>query len=137
MEPSFWIALLALGKLYIHTGRTSQALEVLQKARQFCGGSTQPIAMLGYTYARLNDRKQAIAALNELESRAADRYVPPYNFALVYHGLSDAAQTFAWLEKAFQARDVLLSAFVNTEPFWDPLRNDSRFVQLIKRMNLA
>ena len=137
LEPSFWIALLALGKLYLHTGRASQALEVLQKAGQFCGGSTQPIAMLGYTYARLNDHKQAIAALKELENRAAERYVPPYNFALVYHGLSDAAQTFAWLEKAFQARDVLLSAFVNTEPFWDPLRNDSRFVQLIKRMNLA
>jgi hypothetical protein len=76
-------------------------------------------------------------ASENLESLAAKRYVPPYNFALIFHGLNNHAKVFEWLDRAFEARDVLLSAFISSEPFWEPLRNEARFRSLLKRMNLG
>ena len=50
--------------------------------------------MIGYTRARLGDRKGAEAVLAELRDRSADQYVPPFNVAMVYNGLGDADSTF-------------------------------------------
>jgi len=136
LEPFFWVALLALGKLYWQQERHLDAIEALSKAKQFCGGSSQPLAMLGFVYASAGDHSRASEVQRELESLAHERYVPPYNFALVSYGLRDYAKTFAWLERAYEVRDVLLSAFINCEPFWEPLRSDKRFKSLLRRMDL-
>ena len=136
LEPNFWIAWLALGKVYLHQEKHGAAIECLTKARQFCGGSTQPIAMLAFLHALTNDRSRAQLLLRELEAVAEARYVPPYNFGLIFYGLGDNQTAFDWLERAFEGRDVLLSAFINSEPIWDRLRNDERFGDLLRRMNL-
>ena len=93
--------------------------------------------MLGFAYALMHDHSHARRLLHELESLATKRYVPPYNFALIFHGLNDHTKVFEWLDRAFKARDVLLSAFISSEPFWEPLRNEPRFRSLLKRMNLG
>ena len=136
LEPNFWVASLALGKVYLQQGKHDAAIDALTKARDCCGGSSQPLAMLGFVYGLMHDDSRARVLLQELESLAANRYVPPYNFALISFGLNDHAKTFEWLERAFESRDVLLSAFLSSEPFWEPLRNDSRFRELLKRMGL-
>lgn len=64
------------------------------------------------------------------------RYVPPYNFALVYNGLKNDDDAFAWLDRAYEARDVMLAAFIKSESVWDRLRAEGRFKNLIRRMNL-
>jgi Flp pilus assembly protein TadD len=137
LEPNFWVASLMLGKVHLQQKKHSAAIDVLTEARDYSGGSSQPLAMLGYIYALMQDNARARWLLKELESLAAKRYVPPYNFALIFHGLNHYAKVFEWLERAYEARDVLLSAFINSEPFWTPLRNDARFRNLLKRMNLS
>lgn len=54
---------------------------------------------------------------------------------MVYNGLGDADNTFAWLEKAYADRNVRLT-FLKIEKKWDPLRSDERFTSLAKRMKL-
>jgi serine/threonine-protein kinase len=54
---------------------------------------------------------------------------------MLYNGLGDADNTFAWLEKAYADRDVRLT-FLKIEKKWDPLRSDERFASLAKRMKL-
>jgi len=136
LEPNFWVALLALGKLYAQQKKYAEAVEALTKAKQFCGGSTQPLAMLGFVHGLAGDRVQAQSVLKELQALADARYVPPYNFSIVYYGLRDYKKTFTWLSRAYDARDPLLAAFINCEPFWQPLRSDKRFLSLLQRMNL-
>lgn len=136
LEPNFWIALLTRAKIYLQQGRHSEALADLTRARNVSGGSTQPLAMLGYLSALTADGTQALAVLDELQAISNARYVPPYNFALIYNGLKDDDETFTWLDRAYEARDVLLPAFIKSEPAWDRLRADERFKNLLARMNL-
>jgi DNA-binding winged helix-turn-helix (wHTH) protein/Tfp pilus assembly protein PilF len=136
LEPNFWIALLTRAKIYLQQGKHSEAMADLTRTRNFSGGSAQPLSMLGYISALTGDRTQAMAILGELQAISDQRYVPPYNFALVYSGLKDDDATFAWLDRAYEARDVMLAAFIKTEPVWDRLRADKRFKKLLSRMNL-
>ena len=44
-------------------------------------------------------------------------------------------QALEWLEKAFAERETGLT-FLKTWPEWDPVRDDPRFQDLLRRMNL-
>jgi DNA-binding winged helix-turn-helix (wHTH) protein/tetratricopeptide (TPR) repeat protein len=136
LEPTFWVALLTRARIYVQQGKLDEAVSDLSKARDLCVGSTQPLAMLGQVFALSGKRERAKEILKQMHQLATQRYVPPYNFALVHHGLGDDEQTFIWLERALEARDVLLAAFISTEPSWDQLRAERRFRRLLKRMNL-
>jgi hypothetical protein len=59
--------------------------------------------------------------------------VPANSFALVYLGLGDKEQTFAWLEKAYEERSSALP-YLKVNPTWDPLRGDLRFEALVQRV---
>jgi hypothetical protein len=45
-------------------------------------------------------------------------------------------QAFEWLEKAYEERDGVL-IFLKSEPYWDPLFDDPRCQNLLRRMNPA
>ena len=64
------------------------------------------------------------------------RYVSPYLIAIVYVGLGDKDQAFAWLDKAFQDRSSLL-LWLKVEPQFDSLRDDPRFQDLLRRVGLT
>jgi hypothetical protein len=63
-------------------------------------------------------------------------YVPPTSFAWIHLGLGELNQAFAWMERAVEERDAIIVP-IKTYPFMDPLRNDPRFVTLLRRMNLG
>ncbi len=48
--------------------------------------------------------------------------------------LGEKDQAFEWLERSYQERD--LGAWLRVELQWDPLRDDPRFTDLLRRMNL-
>jgi hypothetical protein len=54
---------------------------------------------------------------------------------LVYAGLGEKDDAFAWLEKSFAARDKGLT-YLKIDPCLDPLRSDSRFHDLVSRVGL-
>jgi hypothetical protein len=56
--------------------------------------------------------------------------------AAIYGALGDKAQAFASLNKAFNERDFLL-VLLKVEPMFDPLRSDSRFAELSRRVGLT
>ena len=67
--------------------------------------------------------------------RAYQRYVSPYNIAMIYNGLGERDEALAWLERGYREREprmVLLKA----EPKWNNLRDDPRFRDLVRRVGL-
>ena len=135
LDPNFWVARTHLAYVFIRKKMYGQALTELGKAREQSRGNTTTIALTGYVLALSGERGQARGVLEELRKLSRERYVPPYNMAIVHHGLGEHEEALVWLEKAFEERDVLLT-FVAVDPKWDALRGDHRFVNLLERMKL-
>ena len=84
---------------------------------------------------RKRESAAAERVLNILKWLSTERHVPPYSIAIIYSGLNDKDPAFEWLNKAHEARSFFLS-LIKVEPVMDNLRSDSRFKELLKRMNL-
>ena len=80
-------------------------------------------------------RAEAIAIIRELEDKYTRKEASGGHIAAVYAGLGDKDKAFEWLEKDFQVRNGRLAEIRWTIPL-DPLRDDARFKDLLKRMNL-
>jgi serine/threonine-protein kinase len=82
-----------------------------------------------------------LAARHEKSGGGADRGVPmalsqpPYVIAVWYLWAGDYDRTIAWLERAFEVRDPNLP-YVGLQPYFDPLRSDPRFQDLLRRLGL-
>lgn len=133
LDPNFWVAHINLAFVLIHKKMYGQALTELGKAREQSGGNTQTISLTGYVMALSGERERARGVLEELRRLSGQRYVPPYNLAMVYHGLGERQEALAWLERAYEERDVLLT-FAAVDPKWDNLRQDPRFQALLRRV---
>jgi DNA-binding winged helix-turn-helix (wHTH) protein/TolB-like protein/Tfp pilus assembly protein PilF len=134
LDPDFWIAHINLAKIYIRQEKYDDALAHLAKAQESSGGNTETLSLKGYALAKAGRRAEAQATLDELESASSQKFVPPYNIALIYNALDDRDAALNWLEKAVQARDVR-STFLKIEPKWNNLRAEPRFIELMRRMN--
>ena len=90
-----------------------------------------------YVHARLGELSQALRTLDELKAPSKQRSVPasPFSFAVIYLGLGEKDQAFAWLEKAYKERSFGLLR-LEVDPLWDPLRSDPRFADLLRRIGL-
>ena len=58
------------------------------------------------------------------------------NIAIVYAYRGERDQAFKWLERAVDQRELMLGHKFRNEPRFAPLRSDTRFKALLRRMNL-
>ena len=77
---------------------------------------------------------KAESAVHELLQWQKERYVPPYNIALIFVGLNDFDAALRWLEQAFADRDVRMTFLRDHK--WRPLRSRPEFCALMERVGL-
>jgi hypothetical protein len=94
------------------------------------------MASLAHASAVSGDSGRAFQLLAELEHRAARQFVAPYFVARIFTGLNDKEQAFAWLKKAYDARDECLT-WLKVDPTMDSLRVDPRYPDLLHRLGLS
>ena len=90
---------------------------------------------LGHVYAVTGKKSEARTLLDELKQLSAQEYVPATSIALIYAGLGEKDQAFAWLEKGYEEHAFQLQ-WLKVEPRWDSLRSDPRFADLLRRIGL-
>jgi tetratricopeptide (TPR) repeat protein len=110
-------------------------LSALEKYSALSRRNATSLAFLGYSHARLGERKEALRMLEELKAASQQSFVPALFVALVYAGLEDKDQAFTWLEEAYEERFNRL-AYINVDALWDPLRSDPRFADLLRRVGI-
>ena len=132
LDPEFWIGHVMLGQAYGETGDMNRALNALSIAASFSGQNSKTLSLRGYLHAKAGRLKEAREVLTALEIASSTKYVPASAMALVSAGLNDADAMFAWLERAYAARDTHL-IFLTVDPKWDPFREDPRFRDLLAR----
>ena len=124
-----------LGLAFLQQKKYDSAISALSKAVTFSSGGLAFESYLGFAYARAGKESDALEVLANLKELAEERYIPAYNFAIIYLGLKDLEKSFGFFEKAFIERSGFLP-FLNVEPLVDDLRDDSRFQNLIEKIGL-
>ena len=136
LEPNFAPAHANLGSAYLKQRRNEEAIAACQRAVDLSDRRSIYLSQLGYVYAATGKRAEAIQILKEMEERYAGGESVGQYLARVYAGLGDKDQVFAWLEKDFKNRSGLLPTIIWWQ-YYDDLRSDPRYADLIRRMNLT
>jgi len=133
LDPKSVLARLWFGRPFLQKGRYDEAISEIKQAVELSKESTICIAVLAHAYASAGKFEEATGILKKLQERAKTQYVPSYWIGLVYVGFGDKDQAMDWLEKAYEERSAWL-AWVNVEPRFDPLRDNARFKELVRKI---
>jgi Flp pilus assembly protein TadD len=136
MGPTFAEACLVLGLIYEHKGIFPEAIAELRQALNLSGHQARFVSALGHAYAISGQRKMAEESVARLKHEATQRYVAPYDIAVVYAGLKDTDQTFKYLEMAYEDRSAWI-IWLRIDPRFDQVRGDPRYQDLLRRMHLT
>jgi TolB-like protein/tetratricopeptide (TPR) repeat protein len=136
LDPNFGPAYQYLGLSYLKQGRSAEAITALKKAVELTGESSIALGDLGYVYAATGKRTEALTIIGKLEGKYERKQAIGQYIAPIYLGLGEKDRAFEWLEKDFQARDGKLPE-IRWQLQFDALRNDARYKDLLKRMNLS
>ena len=135
VRPDDAFALWILGFTLIANHRFEEAVPVLEKGVSASERSPAIVGLLVHAYAQAGRRADALRLLEELKRRKQTGYVPAAAFVKAYLGLGENDQAFFWLEEAFKEQSNLLQ-FLKVHPIFDPLRQDPRFANLVRRVGL-
>lgn len=121
-----------LGDVYAGKGKYSEAITEFLKS----GDGPYSLGHLGYAYGRTGQANAAQQTIARLEEDVRRDGIGRYEIALVYAGLGRKQDAFKWLEEAYRVHDVGL-VYLKVDPCLDPLRDDPRFADLLRRVGLA
>lgn len=133
MDPNFALAHNQLAQAYLQKHMYNEAVTELQKAVLLSGDSPTCIANLARAYVASGKRPEALKLLSNLKKRSNNGYSNASEIAMIYASLGDNDQAMNWLERGFDER---FNPGVLLRPGWDPLRSDSRFQNLVRRIGL-
>jgi len=134
MDPDFMVAHWFLAMNYQQKGMHAEARSEFEKAVKLSGEAPNLLALLGTAYEKSGDRKAALAVLGKLSKLLTEKRATAGDLAIIYIGLGDTERAFEWLEKAYAERAHIL-LYLKTDPFFNPLRHDARFDELVRRVN--
>ena len=124
-----------LGFALIANGKPGDAIPHLEKAVTLSKRSPGTLGLLTRAYAHAGRRADALRLLAELKQRNQRAYVPAGAFVNAYLGLGDNERALTWLERAYEEKSNILQ-WIKVHPYFDPLRDDPRFSDLIHRVGL-
>src|SRR6185369_12967513 len=112
----------------------AEAIAEMQQAQIASGDSTENAAHLAHTYALAGKTEEARQILNNLIAQSKREYVSAHDIAMIYVALKDIDLAFKWLDQAYEEHSYRL-AWSKVDPKLDRLREDSRFIDLLRRIN--
>ena len=136
LDPNFAVTYYWLGLVCGLMGNHDEAIPALETAHARVG-STFVTLELARAYAIARRPADCERVLAEMHQTFDRDYAEPLGFAMVYAALGRADEAFHWLERAAQARTGFFAMWVNGDPRLDPLRNDPRMTDLLRRMGLV
>jgi len=132
IEPFSLNAMSTLAYLYLNDGMSDKAMRQFELLAEKGG---QPWwGYLGYGYAKVGRRDEALNVLKRLEEQSKTAYIAPTIPAMVWAGLGDFDRAFELLAQAIELNDSQIF-FLNTDYVWSELRSDPRLDKIKGRLN--
>ncbi len=136
LDPYYWFDHCFLGRAYEQKGRLAEAIGEFQRALELDKEQAEIWSGLGHAFALSGKKAEAQKVIDHLKETSTDSYVAPYNLAVIYAGLGEKDQVFAWLNRAYDERSYLLALYLTTDSRLDNLHSDPRFADLRRRIGL-
>ncbi len=124
----------SIGLIYLKKHEYLNAKEMFDKLPP--GNGTQiddPQIMRSYGYAIIGDTMKAKAIFKETLKKHAN--LSHYRNSQVYTALGNINEAINELESGYEVRDLHMF-WIKVDPAFDPIRNEPRFKELLKKMNL-
>jgi len=128
LYPNHPIALYQISWHYVFKGMYKEAIEAVERG-------PEP-SQKAYIYAVSGRRDDAFKVLQEVLDYSQHDYFDALYIAEIYMGLGDTEKTFEWLNKAYEERSAYM-VWLKTEPVFDPIRSDPRYVELCRKIGLG
>ncbi|HJU75014.1 MAG TPA: BTAD domain-containing putative transcriptional regulator [Gemmatimonadaceae bacterium] len=135
LEPNYELAHLWRGQTLDIRGRSQEAIASLGRAVELSKRSSLTLAALAHALARAGREDSARGLVKEIEARAPERYVPPYEIAKVYVALGDTAAAWNWFDRAFRERAHAM-VLLKVDPQLAGLARHQRYAALLQRVGL-
>jgi serine/threonine protein kinase/tetratricopeptide (TPR) repeat protein len=134
IDPTFGGGYYMLGLANEQKGQYEEAIGAFQKALALGRGSPRTVAVLAHAYAVAGRKTAARQRLAEAKELSKTVYMP-YYIAAVHAALGEKDQAWEWLDRAYKDHDGTL-VWLKVDPWFDPLRSDPRFADLVRRVGL-
>lgn len=133
LDPYFRSVYPILGHAYVHLGRPEQAMEAYLTPLTFSDQNREMVDAL-----RGAARRGGLKAFwkQRLQLLLEQPDAPLATVAAAYVQIGDHDNAMAWLERLYSERGAWIRG-LKVQPVWDPLRDDPRFQDLLRRARLA
>jgi adenylate cyclase len=115
--------------------RYSESAAILERGMQLVGRLPPLLMYAGSAYAGLGERGRALDIAEELRRMSEQRYLSPMYEGHVRIALGDLEEGFRLYDEAYERRSGWLM-FTRAAATWDPVREDPRYLALLKRLKL-
>jgi tetratricopeptide (TPR) repeat protein len=123
-----------LGMAYIELEDYQNSIDTYYKAFRLSDGTVEVGGGLGHALGLAGEYKPAKEMAEFYRSQSEDHYLPPVQRAFIHIGIGEYDEAFKLLEQAYEENSWFL-AFIQIEPWYDPLRGDPRLDRLVEKMN--
>ncbi|HEY5088282.1 MAG TPA: protein kinase [Gemmatimonadaceae bacterium] len=124
-----------IGSAHLALGDPETALMWYRRAQALEKSVRSYDAMIVRALAALGQHEEAEAILSRLEDESRQQYMRSEIIAMGYAAVGDLDHAFDALERAYHARSAGL-IYLHVDPGYEPLREDSRFADLVTRIGL-
>ncbi len=131
LEPEHATAHYLLGAALSLNGQPEEAIAPLQRSRELDPESPGRRTVLAWVYARDGQREKAL----EVRADVPEMGTNLKEIAMVYGGLGELDRAFDYLDRAYAEHPANLLT-LSRDPAADPLRQDPRFDELMKKLGL-
>ena len=130
-SPESLNSISALAYITLTRGEKDEAVRLFEKVGKL--GGQNWAGYLGFGYAKVGRKEDALKVLEDLRNRSELGYVAPTIPAMVCAGLGNREDAFQWLDKAVEIGDPQLG-FLGVDYVWFDLRTDPRFEAMVGKI---
>ncbi|MFO7621581.1 MAG: tetratricopeptide repeat protein, partial [Bacteroidales bacterium] len=130
INPKYPMAFYVLGMVYSEMGRHDEAIETMKSIYAPSSGFASG---MGVAYARAGQKDKALEIAAEMEAQNMRWHT--WGLANVYSALGENDKAIYWLEEAYNQRHDFIP-WIRNNRFDNNLKNDPRFQDIVKRLNL-
>jgi TolB-like protein/DNA-binding winged helix-turn-helix (wHTH) protein/Tfp pilus assembly protein PilF len=141
MNPTFALNHQRLARYYMCVGKFDDAIREGTNARLLAGEDAKTVVMKEETLQKAltaggpRGYWEKLLELSQMKENPPEGFATSYGLARIYAQLGENEKALQSLEKAYEEREIPLTE-IGVEPALDPLRSNSRFQSLVRRMGL-